>query len=198
MMRRFAIAAGLLMGICLPAAAQEYDVDDPVPLNRSDRDYRISNQNFGAAYYPHEDERNSLIARRFDNRGEMRYPPGDHRSRYEQNYGFPAGKTRQTGLDRYGRPLRPAFDDPDPFDHPYSESRRAHYLPPDASNFRGGRYASDYPGFRGGWYGRGHRIRLRAGEYTADDYANAFWEHQHHARAFPGQHNWNWISGQAY
>jgi hypothetical protein len=196
-MRRFAIAAGLLAGVCLPAAAQEYDFDDPVPINRSDRDYKVSNRNFGAAYYPHIEDRNSPLERSYDNRGAMRYPAGDRRSRYEQNYGLSVSN-RPTALGRYGRPLRPAFDDPDPFDHPYSEPRGPHFIPPDASNFRGGRYATDYPGFRGGWYGRGHRIRIRAGEYTADDYSNAFWEHQHHARAYPGEHNWNWISGQGY
>lgn len=192
-MRRLAIAAAMLLGVCLPMAAQEYDFDDPVSTNRSDRDYETSNLNFGADYYPHIGDRNAARAAGYDNRGVMRYPPGDRRSRYEQNYGFSAGR-----LSRYGQPIRPTFDDPDPFDHPYSEPRGAHFIPPDASNFRGGRYATDYPGFRGGWYGRGHRIRIRAGEYTADDYANAFWEHQHHARAYPGEHTWNWISGQAY
>jgi hypothetical protein len=197
-MRRFAIAAGFVLGVCLPAAAQESDVDDPVPYERSDSDYRISDQNFGSAYYPHHDDRNSPIARRYDNRGPLRYPAVDRRDRYTRNYGLPPG-TGYVRVDRYGRPVRvPAFDDPDPFDRPYSESTGSHYIPPDANNFRGGRYASDYPGFRGGWYGRGHRVRIRAGEYTADDYANAFWEHQHHVGAFPGEHNWNWTSGQAY
>ncbi|HET6879921.1 MAG TPA: hypothetical protein VFI31_07190 [Pirellulales bacterium] len=197
-MRVLAIAAGLLVGVYLPAAAQERDVDDPVPYDRSDSDYRISHRNFGAAYYPHFDQRNSPTARRYDNRDGPRYPAVDPRSRYARNYG-PPERTGSVRLDRYGRPLRPpAFDDPDPFDRPYSESLGEPYIPPDANNFRGGRYASDYPGFRGGWYGRGHRIRIRAGEYTAGDYANAFWEHQHHARAFPGEHNWNWVSGQGY
>lgn len=197
-MRQFVMGAGLVLGMCLSAAGeegQERDVDDPVPYERSNRDYDISHLNFGAAYYPHYRDRNSPVARRYDNRGEMRYPPGERRSRYELNYGLPA--RTGVGLDRYGRPVRrPAFDDPDPFDYPYSERRGAHYIPPEADNFRGGRYATDYPGFRGGWYGRGHRVRIHAGEYTADDYANAFWEHQHHVRASPYEHTWNWISGQ--
>lgn len=198
-MWRFAIMAGLC-GVCLPAAAQERgqerDIDDPVPYERSDRELDISHKNYGAAYYPHYRQRNSPVARRYDNRGDLRYPPGDRRSRYELNYGPSAGMGY---VNRYGRPVRrPAFDDPDPFDYAYSEPKGPHYIPSNADNFRGGRYATDYPGFQGGWYGRGHRVRIRAGEYTADDYANAFWEHQHHARASPYEHTWNWVSGQGY
>ena len=41
-------------------------------------------------------------------------------------------------------------------------------------------------------------IAGRAGEYTAGDFANAYWEHQHRARAVPGEHVWDANSGQAY
>lgn len=194
-MRQFTMTAALLASVCLPAVAQEYDFDDPVPLSRADSDYKISYRNFGAPFYPHLGDRDSPAVWRFNNRGEMRYPPGDRRSRYELNYGFPVSMHSPLS-GRYARKTWPAYDDPNPFDRAYSDPSGRHYIPANAENFRGGRYATDYPGFRGGWYGRGHRVRIRAGEYTADDYANAFWEHQHRARAHAGMHNWNWISGQ--
>jgi hypothetical protein len=190
-MRYFALAAGLLAGVCLPATAQDYDEDDPVPYRRSDRDYYESGKDFGSAYYPHYRDRNSPVARRYDNRGVLRYPAVDDRDRYVRNYG-PPSLSGPMQIDRYGRPVRrAAFDDPDPFDRPYGESNGRHYIAPDEENFRGGRYATDYPGFRGGWYGRGHRVRIRAGEYTVGDYANAFWEHSHHIGSSPGEHGWD-------
>jgi hypothetical protein len=195
-MRGVTIACGVTACLWLsgPAEAQDYDEDDPVRYDWRERDYLESGRNFGSAYYPRYDIRSSPTARRYDSRAAgLRYPPGDHADRYSRNYGPPE-------LNRY-RPapnLGPRYDDPDPFDNAYGRPRGGHYISPEAENFRGGRYATDYPGFRGGWYGREHRVRIRAGEYTAGDYANAFWEHQHKARARPGEHVWNSNSGQAY
>lgn len=175
--------------------AQDYDEDDPVPFNQSDRDYSEFGQEFGTPLYPRYERRHSPVARRYDNRnpGGLRYPPVETRDRYARNYGPPQ-------IDRLERQSTawPRYDDPNPFDNPYGRPRNRHYVAPDESNFRGGRYATDYPGFRGGWYGRGHRVRIRAGEYTAGDYANAFWEHQHRVKNVPGEHTWNSNSGQAY
>ncbi|HVX10851.1 MAG TPA: hypothetical protein VHC22_06695 [Pirellulales bacterium] len=199
-MRYLLLTSSLLASVLfLPAAAQDYDEDDPVPYRRSDRDYYESGKDFGAAYYPHYRDRNSPVVRRYDNRGELRYPPVDPRDRYARNYGPPELASPRVQIDRYGRPVRrAAFDDPDPFDRAYGESNGRHYIAPDENNFRGGRYATDYPDFRGGWYGRGHRVRIRAGQYMAGDYANAFWEHPHHTGSSPGEHAWNANSGQAY
>jgi len=196
-MRILTIACGLLLGLWIPgmARAQERDADDPVRYDWHDSDYQQRHRHFGAEFYPRYNIRNSPVPWRYDNRADSqrRYPPGDHRDRYARNYGLPARDAQFYGLRRTGR-----YDDPDPFDSAYSEPRGAHYISPDAENFRGGRYATDYPGFRGGWYGRDHRIRIRAGQYTADDFTNAYWDHQHRVSTHPGEHNWNWNSGQAY
>lgn len=196
-MRGVAIAIGLFVCVCLPGMirAQDCDEDDPVRYDWRDRDYRESGREFGTAYYPRNTLRYSSVPRRYDNRdyGELRYPPVDPSNRYARNYDPPE-------ITRYRRPpvWVPRYDDPDPFDKAYGEPRGPHYIAPDAENFRGGRYASDYPGFRGGWYGRDHNVRIRAGQYTAGDYANAFWEHQHRVGSSPGEHVWNTNSGQAY
>lgn len=175
------VFGGMVVYLCwpAPAAAQDYDEDDPIPYNWRDHDYQESGRHFGTPFYPRYENRNSPAVRRNDNRQPLRYPPAHEADRYSRNYGPPA-------TTRY----RPSYDDPDPYDNAYSRQGGSHYIAPDAENFRGGRYATDYPGFHGGWYGRDRRIRIRAGEYTAGDYANAFWEHQHRARNHPGEHTW--------
>ncbi len=195
-MRGLAIAYGVTACLCVSARveAQDYDEDDPVRYDWRERDYLESGRDFGSPYYPRYDLRSSPVARRYDNRaGGLHYPPGDHSSRYSRNYGPP-------GISRYRTPpvSGPRYDDPDPFDNAYGRARGEHYIAPEEENFSGGRYATDYPGYRGGWYGREHRVRIRAGEYTAGDFANAYWEHQHRVRALPGEHVWNANSGQAY
>ena len=189
----FAFAAMIsLTGL---AVAQDPGIDDPVPYEEGYRDYLESGNHFGTAVYPRYERRYSSRPRRYDNRSPagLEYPPVDTRDRYARNYGPPQ-------LDRWRRPSpdEPYYDDPNPFDNPYGRPQNQHYIAPDENNFRGGRYATDYPGFRGGWYGRDHLVRIRAGEYTAGAYANAFWDHQHRVRNTPGEHNWNWISGQGY
>jgi hypothetical protein len=195
-MRYLIIACGLSMGVipCM-ASAQERDEDDPFRYEWRDNDYQESGRHFGTPFYPRYEFHNSPVPRRYDNRdyAQRAYPSGSRTNRYARNYGLPSRDRQFYGLNRSSR-----YDDPDPFDAAYSEPRGDHYIAPDAENFRGGRYATDYPGFRGGWYGRDHHIRMRAGRYTAGDFANAFLDHQHRARSFPGQHNWNWNSGQAY
>ncbi|HQU41295.1 MAG TPA: hypothetical protein PK867_00725 [Pirellulales bacterium] len=193
-MWRTALTGAVLACLWSPmsAAAQDYDEDDPVRYDWSNRDYYENGKNFGSAWYPRYENRDSPVARRNDNRdyGQRRYPPAHRGDRYSRNYGLPP-------LDQYSS-AAPKYDDPDPFDNAYGRQRGPHYIAPEAENFRGGRYATDYPGFRGGWYGRDHHIRIRAGQYTAGDFANAYWDHPHHARGYPGEHTWNWTSGQAY
>lgn len=196
-MRWLTIACSLAVfsWLSATATAQDYDEDDPVRYNWRDRDYLETGQNFGTAYYPRYSLRYSGVPRAYDNRDAayMHYPPGNVRDRLARNYG-PPEITRYRPAPVWG----PRYDDPDPFDSAYGRPRGRHYIAPEDENFRGGRYASDYPGYRGGWYGREHRVRIRAGEYTAGDYANAFWDHQHHARASVGEHVWDTNSGQAY
>ena len=187
-MKRLYLFSGLLAGLLLtpdPSPAQDFDEDDPVPYDLRDRDNHETGRNFGAEFYPHPYDRatgtSSGVARRYDNRAPARQYRNTRWPRYGQAY---------ADYDAYprGGAWAARYDDPDPFDNPYGRPRGPHYIAPDELNFRGGRYATDYPGFRGGWYGRGHRIRIRAGEYTAGDYANAFWEHQHRAHAYAGEH----------
>lgn len=208
-MRRFffLLTPLALTSLFSPAATgQDFDEDDPLPYDRGESDYRETGQNFGTEFYPHDRARSYQVGRRYDNR-----PPA-RSSRYAQPRDYRSDRTASVPrsgyydhrgrhyYDAYPRGRAPAVrpGDPDPYDNPYGRPRGAHYIGPDELNYRGGRYATDYPGFRGGWYGRDHRIRIRAGEYTAGDYANAYWEHQHRARAYPGSHSWNWISGQAH
>lgn len=189
-MIRFYLPLGLMAGLLLPASpmvAQDYDEDDPVPYDIRDRDYHETGQNFGAEFYPHPYDRQtgkrSGMARQYDNRARASRYRNTRPARYGRRY---------ADYDAYvpGRTPAARYDDPDPFDNPYGRPRGPHLIAPDEFNYRGGRYATDYPGFRGGWYGRGHRVRIRAGEYTAGDYANAYWEHQHRARAYPGEHTY--------
>lgn len=208
-MRRFCLL--LLLGplsltwlIAPQARAQDFDEDDPVPYDRRESDYRETGLNFGTEFYPHDRARSYQVGRRYDNRPPVRSSRsrdyGSDRMASVRRSGDYAADQDRSYYDAYPRGRAPGVrpGDPDPFDSPYGRPRGAHYIGPDESNFRGGRYATDYPGFRGGWYGRNHRIRMRAGEYTAGNYANAYWEHQHRARAYPGSHTWNWISGQAH
>jgi hypothetical protein len=196
-MRGLTFVSGLAAFFCLSGnlTAQDYDEDDPVRYDWRNRDYLESGHAFGSAYYPRSDIRYSPVPRWYDNRdaANVHYPPADVRDRLSRNYG-PPEITRYRPAPVWG----PYYDDPDPFDNAYGRPRGRHYIEPEAENFRGGRYATDYPGFRGGWYGREHRVRIRAGEYTAGDYANAFWDHQHHRNAYPGEHVWNANWGRAY
>ncbi len=197
-MKRLLLPFGLTSVLLLPAVtlvAQDYDEDDPVPYDERDRDFHETGRNFGTEFYPHPRDRSTGERadnpRRYDNRAPVRRYRNARTARNGRSY---------ADYDAYRRGSMPAvrYNDPDPFDNPYGRPRGPHYIAPDELNFRGGRYATDYPGFRGGWYGRGHRIRIRAGEYTAGDYANAFWEHQHRARAYPGEHTWDFYTGQAH
>ena len=196
-MNRLLWPLNLALALCMPAAlcAQDYDEDDPVPYDQRDRDYHETGQAFGAEFYPHPRDGSTgtraVDARRYNNRLSVR--------RYRNARTVPYARA-YADYDAYRRGSLPAtrYDDPDPFDNPYGRPRGPHYIAPDELNFRGGRYATDYPGFRGGWYGRSHRIRIRAGEYTAGDYANAFWDHQHRARAYPGEHTWDFYTGQEH
>lgn len=199
-MQRLTMCCACVAMFVATATAQDYDEDDPVPYNQTDRDYYEMGHAFGTPLYPRYERRYSAAARMYDNRNPrgLEYPPVDTRDRYARNYG-PPEIDRLSGRPVMGPPgYGPRYDDPDPFDNPYGQPQNQHYIAPYESNFRGGRYATDYPGFRGGWYGRGHRVRIRAGEYTAGDYANAFWEHQHRVGSVPGEHNWNASTGQAY
>jgi hypothetical protein len=207
-MRYFTLLCSLmaLMAVYSSSArAQDFDEDDPVPYDTRGTDYRESGRHFGAEFYPHDPYRTYQVGRRYDNRPPVRGSRSSRDYRYDRasndrRGGYAPAASSRDYYDAYPRGRAPGVrpGDPDPFDSPYGRPRGAHYIAPDESNFRGGRYATDYPGFRGGWYGRDHRIRIRAGEYTADDFTNAYWEHQHRARSYPGGHSWNWISGQAH
>lgn len=208
-MRRFCLVLGPLALTWLFASAsraQDYDEDDPLPYDRRASDYEESGRHFGTEFYPHDWTHTYQVGRRYDNRPPARSSRSQTSPRYrsQRTASLPRDyRTLEGGrryYDAYPRGRAPAVrpGDPDPFDSPYGRPRGAHRIGPDELNFRGGRYATDYPGFRGGWYGRDHRIRMRAGEYTAGDFANAYWEHQHRARSYPGSHTWDWISGQAH
>lgn len=188
-MQRLYLLCGLWASLLLPAVAataQDYDEDDPVPYDVRDRDIHETGKNFGSEYYPHPYDRVSGNPtgepRRYDNRAPVRRYRNARTARYGRAY------ADYDAYPRYGAPAA-RYADPDPFDNPYGRPRGPHYIARDELNYRGGRYATDYPGFRGGWYGRGHKVRIRAGEYKAGDYANAFWDHQHRRTSYAGEHS---------